>query len=86
MDGFKMSKNLLIEQMQNQNGGWYENRVVILSDVCDSSITQGIVQIKRAAHEDQIHLSIIGISTDFNSKACQALKDTKGFNYFCATN
>jgi len=54
--------------------------------VCDHSITQGVHAIKNAANQEKVHLSIIGISNDFNSKACEALKDTKGFNYFCATN
>ena len=39
-----------------------------------------------AALEENIHLTIVGISTAFNSKTCEDLKDTKGFNYFCATS
>ena len=31
-------------------------------------------------------MTIVGISTEFNSKTCEDLKGTKGFNYFCATN
>ena len=42
--------------------------------------------IKNAANEHDIHLTIVGISTDFNSQTCEDLKGTKGFNYFCATN
>lgn len=36
---------------------------MILSDVCDDSINHGIEAIKAAASEENVHLSIIGIST-----------------------
>ena len=81
-----MSKDLLLEQMKHQTGGEFENRVIVLSDVCDDSITQGLQDIKDAANQHGIHLTIVGISTQFNSKTCEALKGTRGFNYFCATN
>ena len=42
MDGFNLSKSMLLKQMATQNGGNYENRVIILSDVCDDSIDTGI--------------------------------------------
>ena len=58
--------------------------MIILSDVCDSSITYGLQAIKDAARDHNIHLTIVGISDEFNSKTCEDLKDTKGFNYFCA--
>jgi hypothetical protein len=60
--------------------------VVILSDVCDNSIHTSIDAIKDAASKENIHLTIVGISTGFNSKACEELKDTVGFNYFSAVN
>ena len=70
IDGLNMSKDLLLEQMKHQTGRNYENRVVILSDVCDNSITQGLQDIKDAANKHGIHLTIVGISTEFNSKTC----------------
>ena len=45
-----MSKDLLLEQMKHQTGGEFENRVIVLSDVCDDSITQGLQDIKDAAN------------------------------------
>lgn len=54
----------------------YENRIILLSDVEDNSIHYGIQDIKSAASVEDIHLTIIGISTHFNSKACEYLKDT----------
>ena len=86
IDGFNMSKDLLLKQMATQEGENCENRVVILSDVCDDSITQGLQAIKDVAFEHDINLTIVGISTEFNSTACEDLRKTKGFNYFCATN
>ena len=87
IDGFEMSKELLLENMKNQTPGReYENRVIVLSDVCDSSITQGLQKIKDAAFKDNVHLTIVGISTEFNSATCEDLRETKGFNYFCATS
>ena len=68
MAGFNMSKELLLKQMKTQTGNHiYENRVVVLSDVCDSSITQSLDVIKNTANEHDIHLTIVGISSDFNS-------------------
>lgn len=48
----------------------YENRVILLSDVEDNSIHYGIQDIKNAASSENVHLTLIGISTHFNSKAC----------------
>jgi uncharacterized protein YegL len=85
MAGFSLSKKLLKQQMaRQQKGTVYENRIIVLSDVCDDSITKGIHEIKRTANEENVNLSIIGVSTDFDSKTCENLKDTLGFNYFCA--
>ena len=38
------------------------------------------------ANANNIHTSIIGISTEFQSQSCEVFKDIKGFNYFCAVN
>ena len=38
------------------------------------------------ANAKNIHTSIIGISTEFQSQSCEVFKDIKGFNYFCAVN
>jgi hypothetical protein len=42
--------------------------------------------VETAANLHKIHTSIIGISTSFQSQACEVFKDIKGFNYFCAVN
>lgn len=84
MGGFNLSKQLLLQQTTNHSPS-HQNRIIILSDVCDQSIYQGIEAIKKAADE-HIHLTIIGVSNEFDSKPCELLKDTPGFNYFCAVN
>ena len=87
IDGFTMSRDLLLKQMKTHTGNHNcENRVVILSDVCDDSITHSLQVVKDAANQHDIHLTIVGISTDFQSYTCEDLRDTKGFNYFCATS
>lgn len=85
-NGFNLSKTLLLKQMAKQKGKNYENRIIIISDVEDNSVTQSVKLIQRAAVKENVHLSIVGISADFNSQTCEALKDTKGFNYFCAVD
>ena len=51
MAGFNLSKELLLKQMQNQTSNFcYENRIIVLSDVCDHSITQSLDVIKNAAN------------------------------------
>ena len=58
----------------------------MLTDVCDHSISNYRNFIEETANVNNIHTSIIGISTDFQSQACEVFKDIKGFNYFCAVN
>ena len=58
----------------------------MLTDVCDSSIGDQKEFIETVANINNIHTSIIGISTEFQSQACEVFKEIKGFNYFCAVN
>ena len=48
--------------------------MVLLSDVCDDSITHSLEVIKDAANEQNIHLTIVGISTEFQSNTCEDLR------------
>lgn len=63
-----------------------ENRIIMLTDVCDNSIENEQVFLARASDTDNINLTIIGISDEFRSEVCESLKDVKGFNYFCAVS
>lgn len=58
----------------------------MLTDVADNSIGGGLKFIDEASTDDNIHLTVIGISNEFKSNTCDALKNVKGFNYFCAIN
>lgn len=63
IDGFNLSKSMLLKQAAKLEWKDCENRVIVLSDACDSSIEQGVEVIKAAAEEENVHLSIVGIST-----------------------
>lgn len=63
--------------------GGYENRIVMLTDVGDNSLATEQNFIEKVSQED-IHVTIIGISDDFRSSTCEKLSNVKGFNYFCA--
>ena len=58
----------------------------MLTDVGDNSIAGSLQFVSEASKEDNIHLTIVGISNQFRSQTCEALKNVKGFNYFCAIN
>ena len=58
----------------------------MLTDVCDEGLSKQREVVETAANLHKIHTSIIGISTSFQSQACEVFKDIKGFNYFCAVN
>ena len=58
----------------------------MLTDVCDNSISNHKNFIEETANANNIHTSIIGISTEFQSQSCEVFKEIKGFNYFCAVN
>ena len=55
----------------------------MITDVCDNSIA-GENKFIDEASSASIHLTIIGVSSDFRSETCESLKNIKGFNYFCA--
>ena len=61
-----------------------ENRLILLTDVCDASLSGQKKYLEELA-EKTIHTTIIGISEDFQSKICEVFKNVKGFNYFSAT-
>lgn len=44
-----------------------ENRLIMLTDVCDNSITHEKEFVDKVSKENNINLSIIGISDDFKS-------------------
>lgn len=58
----------------------------MLTDVADNSFGGGLKFIDEASIDDNIHLTVIGISNEFKSNTCDTLKNIKGFNYFCAIN
>lgn len=59
-----------------------ENRLVMLTDVCDN---EGINPAFIAkVGESDIHTTVIGISEEFQSATCERLVEFRGFNYFCA--
>lgn len=58
----------------------------MLTDVGDNSISGSLKFVQQASIDDNIHLTIVGISNEFRSQTCDVLKNVKGFNYFCAVN
>lgn len=63
-----------------------ENRIVMLTDVGDNSIEGEKAFVELASRESAINLTVVGISNEFRSQVCEALKDIRGFSYFCAVN
>ena len=61
-----------------------ENRLIVLTDVCDSSLSSEKGYLEEHA-EKGINTTIIGISEEFQSNICEVFKNVKGFNYFSAT-
>ena len=77
---------MLIDWVEKHPNKKSENRVIMLTDVCDNSISSQRDYIEQTANLNNVHTSIIGISTEFQSQACEVFKEIKGFNYFCAVN
>jgi hypothetical protein len=77
---------MLAKWLQTHKGEKSENRIIMLTDVCDEGISSHREFVEQTANADNIHTSIIGISTEFQSQACEVFKEIKGFNYFCAVN
>lgn len=61
-----------------------ENRIVMLTDVGDNSMTNATTFVQHVQNSG-IHTTIIGISDDFKSSTCEKMNEIEGFNYFCAT-
>lgn len=85
IEGFKLSKELLAVWLSKNGEQKCENRIIMLTDVCDNSISHERGFIEATASEG-INTSIIGISTEFKSEVCESFKEIKGFNYFCAVS
>ena len=83
--GFELSKNLLSDYMHEHTKEQCENRMIMITDVCDNSLS-GSNDFVQKASETNIHLSIVGVSSSFRSETCEKLKNIKGFNYFSAVN
>ena len=83
--GFELSKDLLSEYIHENTKEQCENRMIMITDVCDNSLS-GSNDFVQKASETNIHLSIIGVSSGFRSETCEKLKNIKGFNYFSAVN
>ena len=62
-----------------------ENRIVMLTDVGDNSMTDATKFVEEVADSQNIHTTIIGVSDDFVSSTCEKMNEVEGFNYFCAT-
>ena len=84
--GFEASQNMLYEYVLTNECKNSENRIVMLTDVCDNSIATQRQFLEKASNETGTTLTIIGISDDFRSEVCEELKNVKGFNYFCAVD
>ena len=67
---------------KNTKGQDCENRIVMLTDVNDNFGPFG--PILKSISNSSINTTIIGISEEFQSSTCDALKQVPGFNYFCA--
>ena len=83
--GFELSKSLLSDYMHEHTKEQCENRMIMITDVCDNSLS-GSNDFVQKASETNIHLSIVGVSSSFRSETCEKLKNIKGFNYFSAVN
>jgi hypothetical protein len=76
--------NAYLEHYVKTNKGRMENRIVMLTDVGDNSMTNATAFVQNVQNSG-IHTSIIGISDDFKSSTCEKMNEIEGFNYFCAT-
>ena len=65
-------------------GNGMQNRVLMITDVCDESFSGQKEYITNMAEKNNIHLTIIGVSNEFKSQICEKFTEIKGFNYFCA--
>jgi hypothetical protein len=84
--GFEMSITLLKGWIKANKLTGSENRIIMLTDVCDNSIENEEAFLAKASDTHNINLTIIGISDEFRSEVCECLKNVKGFNYFCAVS
>lgn len=84
--GFEAAQNMLYEFVLTNQCVNSENRIVMLTDVCDNSISTQREFLEKASAETGTTLTIVGISEEFRSEVCEDLKNVKGFNYFCAVN
>ena len=87
MTGFEEANRNLhqyISQHEFVKSNKAENRLIMLTDVEDNSISLAR-KFVQDVEESSIHTTIIGISDYFKSEVCESLNEVKGFNYFCAT-
>lgn len=86
-NGMVKSKQVLLDFVEEEGlSGKCENRIIMLTDVCDNSIEGSLEFVKEASNNESVFLTIVGISNEFRSETCEALKNVKGFNYFCAVS
>lgn len=83
--GFERSLQEMTGWLKEHGGGDCENRIIMITDVGDSSFAQEGPTIEGAAKEG-VNLTIVGVSSEFQSRICEGLKHIRGFNYFCAIN
>jgi Mg-chelatase subunit ChlD len=83
--GFNEGANNLKEYLKNcaKADDGCENRIVMLTDVGDNSLATERNFIEKVSEND-INVTIVGISDDFRSSTCEQLSNVRGFNYFCA--
>ena len=82
--GFEMAAELLgayNEKVETKCPS--ENRIIMVTDVCDNSV-EGVRAFIEEASKSTMFVTIIGISSEFQSGTCERMKDIKGFNYFSA--
>ena len=60
--GFSMSQNMLYEYVLTNNCVNCENRIIMMTDVCDNSIENEKEFLEKASAETGTTLTIIGIS------------------------
>ena len=56
------------------NNGTMENRVIMLTDVGDNSMTDAFTFVKNV-ESSGIHTTIIGVSDDFRSETCEKMNE-----------
>lgn len=81
---FHQSLSQFLESNVKVSEGQIEKRIILITDVMDDQFTSSKALIETLAEEHQIHTTIIGISSDFQSQYCENLVQIRGFNYFCA--